>query len=151
MKAGEKMKKVIIYGMTILISASIPIYFLLIWEPLKAKDVIGNNISYSNLNEENEKELKIDENISINNIEIYNDNIFNNFNNITSEKREKLNGLIRNLAIEDIIKINNYFKDLKNKENISKGMELVKKRMTQDKFEEFKGIIKEYINLEEDI
>lgn len=145
------MKKIIIYGITVLISASIPIYFLLIWEPLKAKDVIGNDISYINLNEENEKKLDTDENLSINNIEIYNNNIFNNFNNITLEKREKLNALIRNLAIEDIIKINNYFKDLKDKESISKGMELVKKRMTQDKFEEFKGIIKEYINLEEDI
>lgn len=146
------MKKIIIYAITVLISASIPIYFLLIWEPLKAKDVIGNDISYTNSNEENEKNLNEYENLSINSIEIYNNNnIFNNFNNITLEKREKLNLLIRNLAIEDIIKINNYFKDLKNKENISKGMELVKKRMTQDKFEEFKGIIKEYINLEDDI
>lgn len=157
-KEGEKMKKIIIYGITILVSASIPIYFLLIWEPLKAKDVIGNDINYVNLDEENEGKLDIYENINTNNIDmknnniqIKNNNIFNSFDDITSEKRDKLNTLIKSLAIEDIIRINNYFKDLKDKENIIKGMELVKKRMTQENFEVFKGIIEEYIKLEEDI
>ena len=145
------MRKFIIYGITILISASIPIYFLLIWEPLKAKDVIGDNISYSDSNEEIEKEVEPYEELNIENIEIYNESVFNNFNGITTEKREKLNQLISNLAIEDIIKINNYFKDLKNKENISKGIDLVEKRMTKDKFWEFKDIMKEYINFEEDV
>lgn len=145
------MKKLIIYGITILISASIPIYFLLIWEPLKAKDVIGDNISYSDLNEEIEEESESYEELNIENIEIYNESVFNNFDSISTEKREKLNQLISNLAIEDIIKINNYFKDLKNEKNIFKGIDLVEKRMTKDNFWEFKDIMKEYINFEEDV
>ena len=145
------MKKIIIYGLTILISASIPIYFLLIWEPLKAKDVIGKDIIYSNLSEENEESEKVVddvEELSINNIEINNKNIFDDFENITLEKRERLNKLISSLAIEDIIKINNYFKDLNDKENISKGINLIEKRMITDKFYEFKDITKEYIDFE---
>lgn len=145
------MRKLIIYGLTILISASIPIYFLLIWEPLKAKEVIGDNISYNDLNEEIEKEVKPYEELNIENIEIYNESVFDNFDSITTEKREKLNQLISNLAIEDIIKINNYFKDLKNEENISKGMDLANKRMTTEDFSAFKGIMKEFINFEEDV
>ncbi|WP_300385586.1 hypothetical protein [Clostridium sp.] len=142
------MKKIIIYGITILISASIPIYFLLIWEPLSAKDVIGSDIS---LNKESIKELDIGENLNINNIEIYNENVFSNFDNITLEKRERLNRLIKSLAIEDMIKINNYFKDLKNNENIIKGIKLIEKRMTQGNYQEFREIIKDYITLEEEI
>lgn len=145
------MKKLIVYGITVLISASIPIYFLLIWEPLKAKDVIGSDISYNNLNEEEEEEENTYEELSINNIEIYNKNIFNNFESIDLEKRERLNQLLSNLAIEDIIKINNYFKDLSNKEDIIRGIDLVEKRMRKEDFKEFKDIMKEYIELEENI
>lgn len=139
------MKKLIVYSMTVLISASIPIYFLLIWEPLKAKDVIGSDISYNNLNEENSESIENHKEV---NLKIQNENFFNNFDNIILEKREKLNQVINNLAIEDIIKINNYFRDLNNKESINKGIELAKKRMTKRDFEEFKGIIKEFIEFE---
>lgn len=142
------MKKIFIYGITVLVSASIPIYFLLIWEPLKAKDVIGNDISYNNLNKENQSQGDIYEELSINDIEIYKESIFNTFDNISLQKREKLNQLIGNLAIEDIIKINNYFKDLTNKDNIKKGVELIRKRVTQENFNEFKNIMKDYINFE---
>lgn len=142
------MKKMIIYGLTILISASIPIYFLLIWEPLKAKDVIGNDIRYNNSNGEIEEVIDNTEELSINNIEINNKNIFQNFDSITLEKRERLNKLISSLAIEDIIKINNYFEDLNDKENISKGIGLIEKRMLKDNFNEFKDIMKEYVNFE---
>lgn len=142
------MRKMLVYGLTILISASIPIYFLLIWEPLKAKDVIGNDISYTNLSKEIEEVVDNNEELSINNIQINNKNIFDNFEDITLEKRERLNKLISNLAIEDIIKINNYFKDLNDKENISKGIDLLERRMIKDNFNEFKDIMKEHISFE---
>src|SRR5690554_2220944 len=100
------MKKVIIYSLTVIISAAIPIYFLLIWEPLKSTDVVSDNVIVNEHEETNDdsqekKMFLIDNSESIG-------ETFSNIANRPQEKRDKLNVLIKNLSVVDIVKVNNY-------------------------------------------
>lgn len=135
------MKKFLIYSLTIIISAFIPVYFLFLWEPLKSTEVINQNFLEEEILEKEIKTYAMDK-------ESLSNGIFSNIENLSTEKKEKLNVLINNLSIIDIIKVSEYFVDLNNKENISNGLDLISKRMTEDKYSEFKEIIKEYIDLE---
>jgi len=135
------MKKFLIYSLTIIISAFIPVYFLFLWEPLKSSEVINQNFLEEEILEKEIKTYAMDK-------ESLSNGIFSNIENLSTEKKEKLNVLINNLSIIDIIKVSEYFVDLNNKENISNGLDLISKRMTEDKYSEFKEIIKEYIDLE---
>lgn len=141
------MKKVIIYSLTVIISAAIPIYFLLIWEPLKSIDAISDNIivtEYEHLNNNyEENNMYIIDNLNSR------EGTFSKISNLPQEKRDKLNVLIKNLSIVDIIKINNYFADINNIENITKGFGLLEKRMSKENYQEFKDILGDYIKLEE--
>jgi len=141
------MKKIIIYSLTIIISAAIPIYFLLIWEPLKSTDVISDNVlvnDYEGINNSNE-----DNKIYIINNSISREGTLSTITNLPQEKRDKLNVLLKNLSIVDIIKINNYFSDISNSKNIVEGLDLIEKRMSKENYQEFKNILEDYINLEE--
>ncbi|MBU5454356.1 hypothetical protein [Caproiciproducens sp. MSJ-32] len=141
------MKKIIIYSLTIIISAAIPIYFLLIWEPLKSTDVISDNVlvnDYEGINNSNE-----DNKIYIINNSISREGTLSTITNLPQEKRDKLNVLLKNLSIVDIIKINNYFSDISNIKNIVEGLDLIEKRMSKENYQEFKNILEDYINLEE--
>jgi hypothetical protein len=141
------MKKAIIYLITIIISASIPIYFLLIWEPLKSTEVIGDNIISDS--EKNEvSNLEGEEDFVIDTLDLYN-GVFSKIDNMSSDKNDRLNVLMRELSIVDMIKINNYFSDLSNKENVNKAFNLIKKRMSNENYEEFENIIKNYIDFGE--
>jgi len=135
------MKKFLIYSLTIIISAFIPVYFLFLWEPLKSTETINQNFLEEEILEKEIKTYAMDK-------ESLSNGIFSNIENLSTEKKEKLNVLINNLSIIDIIKVSEYFVDLNNKENISNGLDLISKRMTEDKYSEFKEIIKEYIDLE---
>lgn len=141
------MKKVIIYSLTVIISAAIPIYFLLIWEPLKSTDVVSDNVivnehEETNDDSEEKKMFLIDNSESIG-------ETFSNIANLPQEKRDKLNVLIKNLSVVDIVKINNYFSDINNNENLIKGFGLIEKRMSKENYQEFKDILGDYVNLEE--
>lgn len=141
------MKKVIIYSLTVIISAAIPIYFLLIWEPLKSTDVVSDNVivnehEETNDDSEEKKMFLIDNSESIG-------EIFSNIANLPQEKRDKLNVLIKNLSVVDIVKVNNYFSDINNNENLIKGFGLIEKRMSKENYQEFKDILGDYVNLEE--
>ncbi|NLL30191.1 MAG: hypothetical protein GX258_03945 [Clostridiales bacterium] len=141
------MKKVIIYSLTVIISAAIPIYFLLIWEPLKSTDVVSDNVivnehEETNDDSEEKKMFLIDNSESIG-------ETFSNIANLPQEKRDKLNVLIKNLSVVDIVKVNNYFSDINNNENLIKGFGLIEKRMSKENYQEFKDILGDYVNLEE--
>ena len=135
------MKKMCIYFLTILISAFIPIYFFFIWEPLKSAEVMTDNLMEGELME---KEMKIYEMKNVNLI----NGIFNNIEGLSSDKKEKINSLINELSILDIIKVNSHLSDLENKEEIKNGFSLLNKRMSKEKYEELRGLIYDYINLE---
>lgn len=131
------MKK-IIYILTILISAFIPIYFFFLWEPLNSREVMSQSYLEEEVNE------------VINTASYYNldNNFFENYENLGEDKKEKIRLLISELSIIDIIKINDYFLDLKNEEKVSKGIQLLKKRMDKEKYEELKSLIGDYITFE---
>ena len=74
---------------------------------------------------------------------------FSNIANLPQEKRDKLNVLIKNLSVVDIVKVNNYFSDINNNENLIKGFGLIEKRMSKENYQEFKDILGDYVNLEE--
>ncbi len=168
------MKKILIYIATILIGASIPIYFLLIWEPLKSEEAISKNsidintenkidMENSNTNEKvlsdkksiEDKEINDDNEINrINNKKevtlIKNGTLNNNlFNGLEKTKKEEINKIFKNLSIVDIIQINDYFSNSEDKGNLKNGILLVKKRTSNSEYEVFKNIMNEYINLEE--
>lgn len=143
------MKKLILYIFTIILGASIPIYFLLIWEPLKSEEVLSNNI----LSEDtNEYDMNTNESLDNNSIEIetilLKESNFSNslFNYLDNDRREKLNVIMKKLSVLDFIKINNYFSDKDNNEKINKGVELAKKRMHVSDYEIFKNILENSIN-----
>lgn len=164
------MKKILIYITTILIGASIPVYFLLIWEPLKSEETISRNsidintenkidMEKSNANEKVLSDEKALEDKEINNdkeinkkevILIKNGTINNNlFNGLEKTKREEINKILKNLSVVDIIQINEYFSNSEDKINLKNGILLVKKRTSNSEYEVFKNIMNEYINLEE--
>lgn len=143
------MKKVIIYIFTIILGASIPIYFLLIWEPLKSKDVLSNEIFSEDINENNtlnkNKDL-INDSVEVETVSLKQSISNNLFNYLDNEKKEKLNVIMKKLSILDMIKINDFFIDKDNKEQIKKGVELAKKRMSSSDYKIFKDILENSIN-----
>ncbi|MGN0025637.1 MAG: hypothetical protein ACI33I_01340 [Clostridium sp.] len=143
------MKKVIIYIFTIILGASIPIYFLLIWEPLKSKEVLSNEIFSEDINENNtlnkNKDL-INDSVEVETVSLKQSISNNLFNYLDNEKKEKLNVIMKKLSILDMIKINDFFIDKDNKEQIKKGVELAKKRMSSSDYKIFKDILENSIN-----
>ena len=143
------MKKLITYLFTIILGASIPIYFLLIWEPLKSEEVLSNNILSQ---DKNEYDMNTKESLENNSIEtetiLLKESNFSNslFNYLDNDRKEKLNVIMKKLSVLDFIKINNYFSDKDNNEKINKGVELAKKRMTTSDYEIFKNILENSIN-----
>jgi hypothetical protein len=115
-----------------------------VWEPLKSEEVISENVVKYNKEEEFISEEKNKSTIIINQVDSSN----NLFGHLDKARKEKINVLIRNLAIVDIIKVNDYFSDRENTVNITKGMSLVKQRMSNKEYEEFKDIISDYIDLD---
>lgn len=138
------MKRLLFSATTIIVSIAIPIYFLLVWEPLKSEKVISENVVKYNKEEEFISEEKDKSTVIINQVDSSN----NLFGQLDKDRKEKINVLIRNLAIVDIIKVNDYFSDRENTVNIKKGMSLVKQRMSNKEYEEFKNIISNYIDLD---
>lgn len=139
------MKKLLTYICTIIIGASIPIYFLIIWEPLNSEDVLSKDVleesitnsSIEDLNTENKLEtVTLKKESSSNSM----------FNNLESDKREKLNSILKKLSIVDLIKVNDYFSDKNNNEKIKEGIELVKKRISVTEYEMFKNIIEDQVD-----
>ena len=139
------MKKLLTYICTIIIGASIPIYFLVIWEPLSSEDVLSKDIveeSITNsgiegLNTENKLEtVALKKESSSNSM----------FNNLESDKREKLNSILKKLSIVDLIKVNYCFSDKNNSEKIEEGIELVKKRVSVTEYNMFKNIIEDQVD-----
>ena len=142
------MKKLILYIFTIILGASIPIYFLLIWEPLKTEEVFNNNIFSEDINEhDNTKEGLVSSSIEAETILIKDSNFSNSlFNYLDTDRKEKLDVIMKKLSVLDFIKINNYFSDKDNNEKISKGVELAKKRMAESDYEIFKNILENSID-----
>ena len=149
MKVVNYMKKLILYIFTIILGASIPIYFLLIWEPLKSEEVLSNNILSQ---DKNEYDMNTKESLENNSIEtetiLLKESNFSNslFNYLDNDRKEKLNVIMKKLSVLDFIKINNYFSDKDNNEKINKGVELAKKRMPPSDYEIFKNILENSIN-----
>ncbi|MBE6054408.1 MAG: hypothetical protein E7212_11035 [Clostridium sartagoforme] len=136
------MKKVIVYLCTIILGASIPIYFLLIWEPLKSEEVLSANAI---INDENEEIVSNDTNLE--NIALKQSDTTNSlFNNLDNDRRDKLNTIMKKLSVVDLIKINDYFSDKNNSDRIKMGAELAKKRMVSTDYEIFKNILENYID-----
>ena len=143
------MKKVIIYIFTIILGASIPIYFLLIWEPLKSKDVLSNEIFSEDINENNTLNKNkdfINDSVEVETVSLKQSISNSLFNYLDNERKEKLNVIMKKLSILDLIKINDFFIDKDNKEHIKKGVELAKKRMSSSDYEIFKDILENSIN-----
>lgn len=143
------MKKVIIYIFTIILGASIPIYFLLIWEPLKSKEVLSNEIFSEDINENNTLNKNkdfINDSVEVETVSLKQSISNSLFNYLDNERKEKLNIIMKKLSILDLIKINDFFIDKDNKEQIKKGVELAKKRMSSSDYEIFKDILENSIN-----
>ena len=143
------MKKVIIYIFTIILGASIPIYFLLIWEPLKSKEVLSNEIFSEDINENktlNKNKDFINYSVEVETVSLKQSISNSLFNYLDNERKEKLNVIMKKLSILDLIKINDFFIDKDNKEQIKKGVELAKKRMSSSDYEIFKDILENSIN-----
>lgn len=143
------MKRVLAYICTIIIGASIPIYFLLIWEPLNSKDVLSENatgeLSITNSDEGSIESLN-NEN-KLNTLTLQKENSLNSmFNYLENDKKEKLNSLLKNLSVVDLIKVNDYFSDKNNNEKIKMGIDLVKKRMSDSDYTVFKNIIEDQVD-----
>ena len=132
------MKKIFIYFLTILISAFIPIYFFFLWEPLKSTEVMTKNLIEEELVERESKTYEME---SVN----LSSEIFNNIEGLSNNKKEKLNSLINELSILDLIKVNVHLSNLDNKEEIKNGFSLLSKRMSKEKYEELREIISDYI------
>lgn len=171
------MKKILIYITTILIGASIPVYFLLIWEPLKSEETISRNSidinteNKINMEKSNANKKVLSDEKDLEDKEINNDNKINKvsdennekeitlikngtinndlFNGLEKNKREEMNKILKNLSVIDIIQINEYFSNSEDKINLKNGILLVKKRTSNSEYEVFKNIMNEYINLEE--
>ena len=134
------MKKILIYIVTIVLGASIPIYFLLIWEPLKSEEALSENItSISTEDKLSEKNnLSAEEEILILKQK---DNQESLFSYLEGNRRESLNSILKKLSILDIVKVNEYFSDKNNEEKVKQGIELVKRRLSSSDYDIFKNII----------
>lgn len=143
------MKKILIYLFTIILGASIPIYFLLIWEPLKSEEAFNDN-TINNLGNEatylDENNESINKSSNIETIALKQNNASNSiFNYLDNDNKERLNNIMKKLSILDWIKVNDYFSDKDNIDEIKKGIELVKIRMNSSDYQEFKTIIEKQI------
>ena len=139
------MKRILVYMLTVILGASIPIYFLLIWEPLKSKETIGDSVDNISVNENaKEKDNLVGEE------ELFilkpQDNEESLFNYLEGNRKERLNSVLKKLSIVDIVKVNEYFSDRSNEEKVKKGIELVKKRLSTSDYEVFKDIIGNKVN-----
>lgn len=135
------MKKVLIYFLTVIISAFIPIYFFFIWEPLNSTEAMNQSLMEEQIVNKEVKSYEINKSNVAN-------GIFDNIESLSNDKQEKINSLINELSIMDIIKANEYFSNLDNKENVEKGFEFLNKRMNSEKYNELRNIIINYIDLE---
>lgn len=144
------MKKLVVYLFTIILGAIIPIYFWLIWEPLKSEEALSNKVFSSDINKYNDS--NISESISNKSVEaetiwLKQSNTSNNlFNYLDNDRKEKLNSIMKKLSVLDLIKINDFFADKDNNEKIKEGVELAKRRMTSSDYEIFKDILENSIN-----
>lgn len=139
------MKKILIYIFAILLGASIPIYFLLIWEPLKSEEALSENI----INISTEDKLNENTNLLAEEEKLIlkqKDNQESLFNYLEGNRRESLNLILKKLSILDIVKVNEYFSDKNNEEKINQGIELVKRRLSSSDYDIFKSIIQNKVN-----
>ena len=136
------MKKLIIYLFTIILGASVPIYFLLIWEPLKSEEVLSTNSVTEIENEELVNNYVKSESISLKQSESTN----SLFNYLDNDRRDKLNAIMKKLSIVDSIKINDFFSDRNNEDRIKMGIDLAKKRMAASDYEILKNILENYVD-----
>ncbi|WP_066895765.1 hypothetical protein [Clostridium nigeriense] len=139
------MKKILIYIFAILLGASIPIYFLLIWEPLKSEEALSENI----INISTEDKLNENTNLLAEEEKLIlkqKDNQESLFNYLEGNRRESLNLILKKLSILDIVKVNEYFSDKNNEEKIKQGIELVKRRLSSSDYDIFKSIIQNKVN-----
>lgn len=139
------MKKLLTYICTIIIGASIPIYFLVIWEPLNSEDVLSKDVVEESITNSSIEGLNTEDKLETVALkkESSSDSIFNN---LESDKREKLNSILKKLSIVDLIKVNDYFSDKNNNEKIKEGIELVKKRVSVTEYDMFKNIIEDQVD-----
>ena len=119
------MKKIFFYIITIILGASLPIYYLLVWEPLKSEEAISNSMRSTSENVLNNSEVQSGQNISneSNKKKIdSNKNIFNNKEksnnsnsneNIINDKNKTESLLIKQNDIE-----NNLFGELEKSEKL---------------------------------
>ena len=143
------MKKLILYLFTIVLGASIPIYFLLIWEPLKSEEAMSNNtiVNISEENNINTNEEIISNSENVNTLLLkQRDSVNSLYNYLDNDRREKLNTIMKKLSIVDLITINDFFADKDDNEKIKKGVELAKKRMSSSDYDIFKNILETYID-----
>ena len=139
------MKKLLTYICTIIIGASIPIYFLVIWEPLNSEDVLSKDVVEESITNSSIEGLNTEDKLETVALkkESSSDSIFNN---LESDKREKLNSILKKLSIVDLIKVNDCFSDKNNSEKIEEGIELVKKRVSVTEYDMFKNIIEDQVD-----
>lgn len=139
------MKKILVYMLTIILGMSIPIYFLLIWEPLKSKETIGDSVDNINVNENSKEKdnFVVEEELFILKSQ---DNEESLFNYLEGNRKERLNSVLKKLSIVDIVRVNEYFSDRNNEEKVKRGIELVKKRLSTSDYEVFKDIIGNKVN-----
>lgn len=139
------MKKLLTYICTIIIGASIPIYFLVIWEPLNSEDVLSKDVVEESITNSSIEGLNTEDKLETVALkkESSSDSIFNN---LESDKREKLNSILKKLSIVDLIKVNYCFSDKNNSEKIEEGIELVKKRVSVTEYDMFKNIIEDQVD-----
>lgn len=145
------MKRVLIYLLTIILGASIPIYFLLIWEPLKSKEVLSDNAISSITDRDNDitkSNEVVNNSVDVRAISLkQRENSNSLFNYLDSDRKGKLNSVLKKLSIVDLTKINDFFSNKDNEERVREGVELVRKRMSLSDYEIFKNILENYIDL----
>lgn len=143
------MKRILIYLCTIALGASIPIYFLLIWEPLKSEEVLSNNAissSSDSINDLNKSGELVSDEVKVGSISLKQRDTSNSlYNYLANDRKDKLDSILKKLSVVDLVKVNDFFSDKDNKENIGEGIELVKKRMSVSDYEIFKNILEDYV------
>ncbi len=142
------MRKISVYLLAILLGISIPVYFLLIWEPLKSEEALSENVSDVSINNSSEESK---ENQVINNKEEklllkLNNNSNSFLENLEGNRKDSINVILKKLSVSDLIKVNNYFVDKDNKENVKLGIELIRRRLSYSDYEVFKNIIENKVD-----
>ena len=138
------MKRILMYLFAIILGAVIPIYFLLIWEPLKSEEVYSNNTIEKNEN----NYIDLNSSLEVENVVLNKTNNSNSiFNDLDKDYKDKLHIIMQKLSIIDYIKLNDLFSDKDDSEKIKTGTELVKKRLGISEYEEFKNILGNSIDI----